>query len=493
MIKSYVKIHDRLSFETKLEFLTGVQNKKDSEFSVDMFMFVPYNLDINAQNFSKTDFYRALKTNIRFTSPVYDFYKIEEPFQVLVAEIKSLIHQKEFEKRLISHIKRYCSLFRVALRKQIFKAAKIKDVTKQQERIEQIIQQTTKIRKLFSDFAYSKETEANEEIKIVFLRADEYQSLTVEEHFSILISLLEKSKSKPEKALDMLNTALINELNYRYQKKYPSVGTKKIKGYEVLHRKSRLKKYIESNLFLNSETKKDGVLIEQILFSLAAGLAMVFSTAVAFATQKTYGNFTLPFFIALVISYMFKDRIKEMGRIYFDKKQKKVHYDYKTTIYGSNGKKIGNIKERFLIVKKKKVPEEILDMREKMRTTELGGIFQEDSILYYRNKVKIANTENSDYLPSPGLTGILRYNIFDFTLKMDDSSKWYFVKTKEGWKKEQAERLYFINLILRYQINDQIRYEHYKLLAGRSGIRAIKKINLEKKAKKALKKEKRTE
>jgi hypothetical protein len=267
-------------------------------------------------------------------------------------------------------------------------------------------------------------------------------------------------------------------LNYRYKKGYLSVGSKKIKGFEVLHRKSRLKKYIESNLFLNRETKKDGVLVEQILFSLAAGLAMVFSTAVAFATQKTYGNFTLPFFIALVISYMFKDRIKEMGRIYFDKKQRKLHYDFKTVIYDQNHVKIGSIKERFNIEKKKRIPVEILEMREKMRMTEIGEIFQEDSILLYRNKVKILNSKSEDFLPSPGLTEILRYNIFDFTLKMDDSKKWIYVKTKNGWRKEQTERVYIINVIFRYQIAEQVRYECFKLLTSRNGIKDIKKIKI---------------
>ena len=478
MIKSHIKIHDRLSFETKLEFLTIDKNQKEFEFGVDMFLFVPYNIDINPQNFSQKDFYRSLKTNIRFTSPVYDFYKLEEPFEKLKSNVESYINNPEKEKKLISNIKRYCSLFRVALRKEIFKTAKLKDKYQQNERITLLVKQTKKIRKLFASFAYSKTPDKNKTIKEVFLHADEYQSLTVEEHFSILITLLEKSKIRPDKAINMLTATITGELNYRNNKRYLSVGTKKTKSYEVLHRKSRLKKYIESNLFLNSETKKDGVFVEQVLFSFAAGLAMVFSTSVAFATQQTYGNFTLPFFIALVISYMFKDRIKEMGRIYLDKKQRKLHYDYKTIIYSSKGDKIGNIKERFFIVKKKQVPEEILQMREDMRTTELGGIFQEDSILYYQNKIVITNNKTKEFLQSPGLTEILRYNIFDFTLKMDDSEKWIFVKTDEGWKKETTERLYFLNVIFRYQFEEQVRYECFKILAGRNGIQKMKKVKI---------------
>ena len=37
---------------------------------------------------------------------------------------------------------------------------------------------------------------------------------------------------------------------------------------------------------------------------------MIFATGIAFAFQQKYGNFTIPLFVALVISYMLKDRIK---------------------------------------------------------------------------------------------------------------------------------------------------------------------------------------
>ncbi|MBY5921529.1 hypothetical protein [Ferrimonas balearica] len=53
---------------------------------------------------------------------------------------------------------------------------------------------------------------------------------------------------------------------------------------------------------------------EQAILGFSAAVAMAFATAIAFATQQAFGNFSTPFFFSLVLSYIFKDRIKEVGR-----------------------------------------------------------------------------------------------------------------------------------------------------------------------------------
>ena len=39
----------------------------------------------------------------------------------------------------------------------------------------------------------------------------------------------------------------------------------------------------------------------RVSHSIAAGMAMIFATAIAFAFQQKYGNFTMPLFIALFL------------------------------------------------------------------------------------------------------------------------------------------------------------------------------------------------
>ena len=93
---------------------------------------------------------------------------------------------------------------------------------------------------------------------------------------------------------------------------------------------SLLKKFAESDLFLQSNKSHNTFLIEQIFYSVTAGIAMLFATVTSFFFQQKYGNFTFPFLVALVISYMFKDRIKDLLRMIFAKRLSSRIYDTKT-------------------------------------------------------------------------------------------------------------------------------------------------------------------
>ncbi len=80
----------------------------------------------------------------------------------------------------------------------------------------------------------------------------------------------------------------------------------------IVFKRGVLKKYISSFLFLDTNWKPEGKILEQLLIGFAAGLSMVFATLIAFYAQEKYGNLTLPFFSFLVVGYIFKDRIKEL-------------------------------------------------------------------------------------------------------------------------------------------------------------------------------------
>ena len=93
-----------------------------------------------------------------------------------------------------------------------------------------------------------------------------------------------------------------------------------------------MKKYVSSILHLSTDAQREGTGVEQFLMAIAAGISMIFATIVAFYFQRIYGNFTFPVFVALVIGYMFKDRIKEAGRALFSDKLHNFIYDRRINI-----------------------------------------------------------------------------------------------------------------------------------------------------------------
>ena len=485
MIKENIKIHDKLSFEIKFEFPASKNSDKNASYLVNMFLFLPYALDINKHTFSKDKFYNSLKTYVRLTTPVYLLKNMIKgggnPLRKLKKSIKnySLEPNAENKDDFELQVKRFCSIFGSATRNAVNHILSADNIVDKEQLIDEFYENVIRVRNSF------KELRKNINIPFpdndafdIYKFADEYQSLLVERHLFLLLEKLEKKEKKlSTEYYDKLNSLVLTEMEYRESMNYPSVAYEGKSNEDVLHRSGRLKKFIESNLFLNTDTKRDGVIFEQMLFAFAAGLAMVFATGVAFASQMIYGNLTMTYFIALVISYMFKDRIKELGRMYFDKKHHNYYQDFKTNIYDQRQKKIGFLKEGFQYVKHKTLLPEILEKRNKIRSTEITKKSMGEKILLYRNKIKIINKKVKSLNDFNGITEILRLNISGFTKNMDDPEKEIFVKTKKGFKKAMANRTYHLTLILDYSIDDKHDLKAYKLIVDRNGIKRIENYN----------------
>ena len=488
MVKSYIKKHDQMSFEAKLEFPAKGNRGTRNDSNFDIYLFLPSGLDINKYNYSNRDFYNSLKGNIRLTTPFFLLENIidgdKSPFLRLINSIElylsSLTHETKADYEM--QIKRFCSVFGVALRYEVNRILRTNNSKEREKLIKKFAGNIKNARNHYKSLGDKIDIYKQDKDFIAIYRfADEYQSLLVEKHLFTLVSHLHLKQNNKEQFSELLDKIVLGEMNYRTEKGYPSVAKSNRSNEDVLHRSGRLKKFIESNLFLNTDTAKEGVLVEQVLFSIAAGIAMVFATGVAFASQMIYGNLSLPFFIALVISYMFKDRIKELIRVYLDKKYQKMFYDYKTNIYPQNKKKIGYLKESFHFELHEHLPKEIIDVRNSMRSTEITEESLGETVIHYRTKVKIDTKDTiEDFF---GITQILRLNILNFTGKMDDPEKEVFIRTKKGFKRAFADRVYHINMILTYSNDDYFEIKPYKLIANRKGIKRIEKVAFNKKVK----------
>ncbi|MBQ5843861.1 MAG: hypothetical protein IIW52_03275 [Alistipes sp.] len=160
-----------------------------------------------------------------------------------------------------------------------------------------------------------------------------------------LITHLSNSGRRYSEQIAALSALVRDEQHYRKQMNYLSVKEDdRLENRDLIYSHGVLKKYVESALYLRVPKKRDGVMVEQIYYSLAAGLSMIFATIVSFYFQQRFGNFTWPFFLVLVISYMGKDRIKELARYYFAHRKGSKYFDNKAKI-NIKDQNIGWIKE----------------------------------------------------------------------------------------------------------------------------------------------------
>ncbi|MEN8163498.1 MAG: hypothetical protein ABFS37_05170, partial [Acidobacteriota bacterium] len=206
----------------------------------------------------------------------------------------------------------------------------------------------------------------DEQIFTAYQLTDESISLLIEEYSVELFQIVGEYLKKGDKAdyKYQLSRRVQAEFKHRRAHGYRSILKEGDDNEEYTYRLSILKRYASSILFLSTSIRREGTALEQILYSLAAGLSMMFATVTAFYFQQRFGNFTFPFFIALVVGYMFKDRIKETGRSLLSKYFLDSLYDRRIVIKSLDGRhKLGILKEKVSFVREEDIPRAILIAR----------------------------------------------------------------------------------------------------------------------------------
>lgn len=199
---------------------------------------------------------------------------------------------------------------------------------------------------------------------------------------------------------------------------------------------------------------------------------MVFATAIAFSFQQKYGNLTMPFFVALVVSYMLKDRIKELGRYYFAHRLGRSYFDNKTSI-SLNDNIIGWSKEAVDFIAENKVPKDALKLRGRSDILQANNRIHNEKIILYRKLIRL-NRKSLDRCGNyffAGINDIIRLNVASFVHKMDNPEFYLFVSQHDHrYDIIDGEKVYFLNLVMQLKSEEEERYHRYRITFNRNGI-----------------------
>ena len=318
------------------------------------------------------------------------------------------------------------------------------------------------------------------ELQRIYLFADEYISLKTETHSCYLLEILKNIDPKLRRKFKTpLMQIVRDETSYRLDCGYPSIPSQSGDNEKYVFRQGALKKFLSNILYLETEVERGGRFLDQMVYSIAAGLAMIFATTVAFIGQTWYGSLSFPFFAALVISYMFKDRIKELLRLYMNVTLHKWLYDRQRNIYHSFKEKIGTCKESFNIINENQVSQKILEFRCRDAITDINNSMTGEKIILYRKYIRLSSKNFmriTQRYSTNDIIDIMRFNVNSFIRSMDNPEKKIFIPTESGYKKEFGMRVYHINIIT-YFIVDKIEYaRRFRLILNRDGIRRIEEV-----------------
>ena len=486
MISIQAKQHDNFSVEFKFGYNCIEDGVKD-KFSVNAWIFVPNSLDINPENYGKKQFYRDIKSNIRLITPVYLLRDIAQDTSLPLVSLKKSLQNVVSNPSTSSlnayeyHLKMFAAIFKSALRDHVAHLTSIRSLDSAEYLVDDYVNSSqlvlNKFRALYQIIDVPTVTDRT---RSFFRMSDEFMSHIVVLRTTRMLTALETTGSSQN--LSQIRQKFIDLI--QEERKYMA-----IMGYETLNGDSEhdrqlvfhhgmLKKYVESELYIRLDKKKDGVAVEQLYYSIAAGVAMIFATGVAWQTQVKYGNITWPLFIALVVSYMLKDRIKDLLRYYFAHKLGDKYFDKKATI-AIGDKKVGVIKEGFDFISRSKTPDVVMNMREKASFVEDESHIFEEKILLYRKHVEISDSALAqiDAYPMKGVNEIIRLHLNRFTHKMDNPEVPIYSFDAEGnMMTSSVQKIYYVNIVFQLQHEGEAEYHHFRITMTRNGVQAIDKI-----------------
>ena len=484
MIEEVVKIHDKFSLEIKLGFIAR-KKQLVSDFLMNIWIFIPNSLDINRSTYSKSDFYRDLKSNIRLITPVFLLQDIvngeNSPFIQFENSIRKLASNPSRSNSEIYEfqIKMFLSILKSALREHVEHIQKNKIAEDNTHLVNEYIEHTKKIVETYRNLRkHINVPTISKERLDYYLFGDEFMSNLIEHHTFKLVSGIEKNGSN-EFLVTKLLLLISQEIEYKKSKGYPIVEKDNPqKNRDLVFKLGLLKKYAESELFLTAKKKKDGIMVEQLYLSIAAGLSMIFATIVAFSFQQKYGNYTIPLFFALVISYMLKDRIKELGRYYFAHKLSHYYFDYKIKIT-LNKLLIGWSKEAMDFVETSKVPKEVMKLLNRSPIEEVNNRISNEQIILFKKFIRLrrSNLDKSIQYSTQGMNEIVRINLSNFTQKMDDPKvPLYALDDRDVFKVLEGEKVYSIDFIMQMHNRNQTEFHRYRVLLNRDGIKEVERL-----------------
>ena len=486
MISIQAKKHDNFSLEFKCGFNCKEDRDRD-DFSVNAWIFVPNSLDINPENYGKKQFYRDMKSNVRLITPAYLLREIADDASLPLTSLKKAFEalvdsaDRQSQDAYEYHLKMFSAIFKSSIRDHAMGVRVVGDLSAFSSQVADYVENSSLVLRKFRDlYKVIDVSSVSDKLKGYFRLCDEFMSHSLDVQTIRIIKKIDAS-SKAEELQDIrsrLSGLVEAERQYKKTVGYDLLNGEDSHDRQLVYHRGMLKKFIESELYIHLAKKKDGVAIEQMYYSIAAGVAMIFATAVAWLIQVRYGNITWPLFVALVVSYMMKDRIKDLMRYYFAYKLGNKYYDKKAGVTIGK-KKVGLIKEGFDFISLDNTPEEVVRLRERASSVEDESRVFDEKVMLYRKRLTIddeALSEISDY-PLTGINEIMRLHLNRFTHKMDNPKISIDTLDGEGnLKSVSVSKTYYINIVFQLQHDSEVEYHHFRIVMSRDGVIQVDKI-----------------
>lgn len=474
MIRETLKASGKKTIEIKQRILFP-HAARQIQYSVDTWFFFPTNLLINRWNYSPAAFQQSLKNYIRLRPPTASLRKlalkddaINAVEQALQATVNSI--DPEVAKHYERELKLFCLVYKRALRLAVKRVQRLTDAEEREAEVVIFAKTVAAILERYRALATSAKQADARLASPAYSYCDEYLAIVTTQYGIQLLHTLPDSPAR-----EQLRSVWREQMQYRdqhYPDSVPQTGTD---NELPVYRWSILKKYVSSLLFLDVRRQSGETLLAHTIASIAAAIAMIFATAVAFIWQGKYGALSTPLFLAMVIGYIFKDRMKESFRTKLFKLFRRWLPDRRQIIYKNFGEPIGSCEESFVFVSEFSLPIDVRILRRKSLMVDVQNSFISENVLLYSKRVRIKDIDALSAGINHSIMDITRLDITDFLRHTDELFEELPVLDDESMA--SGEKVYHINLIR--QVNDGRRTSMHRvrMVINREGIKRVEEVD----------------
>jgi hypothetical protein len=516
-------IHDRLQFQADFDVdLTPTLAKEEQKaYRVDTYIFLPKNMGVNRDNFTREQFYTSMTNYMRIrtpTPPDEQDAKGPIPSADRYFEVHLVTHLRQpLEALVVQDVK----LFGCYLNAQLKKARTflIELMRKQpsnfahrmrlhEKLMVRLLQTLSDYRLHYMNKVRHQAYLMEHEVRKAFLLVDEYLSYRLEATLIYMFQRLDAQEAC-HSVSQLLESALASEMEYRQSEGLIQLNnhTDESLRETYYYRLGLLKKYVSDVLYLQqTNVRKDKAYRNLVA---AAGAAVAAFWAGLVDLQRFYWmskpseglpftDFGIRFFLIVVlgvVAYIFKDRIKETSREYFYERLKQhlpdfefemvyQYYDHQAHI--ARDLKIGTSRQYMRFINKSALEPEISYIRE------LGHHFDLDPersehVMHFSQQLQLDTrsiSQTSEQIHT--LRNIMRMSVSQLLEKLDNPDKnLRYYDQEEGIAMIKAPKVYHVNVIFRYAWNtsgshawqpSQVEFERIRLIIDKKGIQRIETV-----------------
>lgn len=485
MIDLQTKIHDKFTLEFKVGFRTKATKEQvlfdRNDFVLNTWIFIPNSLDVNPSTYSKEQFFRDIRSELRLITPPYPLHQLANDDELLpYASLRNSINELATSNTRadgFSHaVKMYCAIAKSAFREAFLHVSSLTDSETSRWEALIFLDDAEHVLLRYRQLQASLIASAGQQLIDYYRYGDEFLGNVFEQYaFRILNTLPTLDGESGELVRKRFVKALASEKKYKKQKGYLCVNPDDTNhNSDFVYHASLLKKFVESDLFLKANKIKNSFFVEQVLFGFAAIIAMLSSTLLTIYFQNQFNSYALPFLISAVLIYALKDRLKDWMKLLFSNSTSNKFYDHKT-FFRINGEKIGWNKDSFGFVRQNSIMSEVQRMRHRSPLQEVVNM-KDEKVILFRKRVRLWRSKLAKASPFPlqGINDIMRYNITEYIRKMDDPhTPLSCTVGEDNFVPVVGEKLYYVYFIMQYAFEDQEEYKSVKVACNRNGIQEI--------------------